>query len=110
MVVFGNGVKFSAMGRTRTKKKTAGKTADTPAGPLPSTAPSIPALLEKAQSLIVQCDYDLALRFTTRILEQQPSNAEAKEMLGVVQLEMGEIDAARAVRQHFYASPVPFYP
>ncbi|KAJ7707704.1 hypothetical protein B0H17DRAFT_1192156 [Mycena rosella] len=35
-------------------------------------------------------------RFATRILEQQPSNAEAKEMLGVIQLEMGEIEAARA--------------
>ncbi|KAJ7475873.1 hypothetical protein FB451DRAFT_1245083 [Mycena latifolia] len=83
------------MGRTRTKKKTAARTAEVPASALPA-APSIPALLEKAQSLIVQCDYDLALRFTTRILEQQPSNAEAKEMLGVIQLEMGEIDAARA--------------
>ncbi|KAJ7035086.1 hypothetical protein C8F04DRAFT_1210500 [Mycena alexandri] len=68
---------------------------DSPATPVP-TAPSIPALLEKAQSLIVQCDYELAQRFITRILEQQPSNAEAKEMLGVVQLEMGEIEAARA--------------
>ncbi|KAJ6576466.1 hypothetical protein DFH09DRAFT_1149481 [Mycena vulgaris] len=84
------------MGRTRTKKKTAARTAEVPASPLPATAPSIPALLEKAQSLIVQCDYDLALRFTTRILEQQPSNAEAKEMLGVIHLEMGEIEAARA--------------
>ncbi|KAJ7104136.1 hypothetical protein B0H15DRAFT_766922 [Mycena belliarum] len=83
------------MGRTRTKKKTAARTpAEVPAQTLPA-GPSIPALLEKAQSLIVQCDYELALRFTTRILEQQPSNAEAKEMLGVIQLETGEIEAAR---------------
>ncbi|KAJ7903503.1 hypothetical protein B0H14DRAFT_3851303 [Mycena olivaceomarginata] len=58
--------------------------------------PSITALLQKAQSLIVQCDYELAQRFITRVLEQQPSHAEAKEMLGVAQLELGEIEAARA--------------
>ncbi|KAJ7639872.1 hypothetical protein DFH06DRAFT_1001372 [Mycena polygramma] len=85
------------MVRTQTKKKSAARPTDASAGVLPSSAPpSIPALLEKAQTLIVQCDYELAQRFVTRVLEQQPSNAEAKEMLGVVQLEMGEIDAARA--------------
>ncbi|KAJ7274372.1 hypothetical protein B0H12DRAFT_1088361, partial [Mycena haematopus] len=83
------------MGRTRIKKKTTAKTTDPPTSASAPTVPSIPALLEKAQSLIVQCDYALAQRFITRILEQQPSNAEAKEMLGVVQLELGEIEAAR---------------
>ncbi|KAJ7494756.1 hypothetical protein B0H11DRAFT_1717129 [Mycena galericulata] len=83
------------MGRTKTKKKTAARTVEVPASPLPPTAPSISSLLEKAQSLIVQCDYELAQRFITRILEQQPSNADAKEMLGVVQLETGDIQAAR---------------
>ncbi|KAJ7601783.1 hypothetical protein DFH06DRAFT_1489156, partial [Mycena polygramma] len=78
------------MVRTQTKKKSAARPTDASAGVLPSSAPpSIPALLEKAQTLIVQCDYELAQRFVTRVLEQQPSNAEAKEMLGVVQLEMG---------------------
>ncbi|KAJ7773281.1 hypothetical protein B0H16DRAFT_1511732 [Mycena metata] len=83
------------MTRTKTKKKSTARVPESPATPV-HTAPSIPALLEKAQSLIVQCDYELAQRFITRILEQQPANAEAKEMLGVVQLEMGEIEAARA--------------
>ncbi|KAF8206400.1 hypothetical protein K438DRAFT_1578140 [Mycena galopus ATCC 62051] len=84
------------MGRTRTKKKTPGKTVEASIFPPTSNVPTMPALLQKAQSLIVQCDYDLARRFVTRVLEQQPSNAEAKEMLGVVQLEIGEIEAARA--------------
>ncbi|KAJ7170707.1 hypothetical protein C8R43DRAFT_980582 [Mycena crocata] len=84
------------MGRTKSKKKTGARTAEAPATSLPLTAPTIPALLEKAQALIVQCDYELAQRFIARILEQQPSNAEAKEMLGVAQLELGEIEAARA--------------
>ncbi|KAF8825118.1 hypothetical protein F5879DRAFT_945008 [Lentinula edodes] len=83
------------MGRTKTKKQAASKpTIPSSAQPAPAT-PSIPSLLEKAQSLIVQCDYELAARFIQRILDQQPSNAEAKEMLGVVQLEMGDIDAAK---------------
>lgn len=84
------------MGRTRTKKQAAAKNVEPPASS-PQVPPSIPALLQKAQSLIVQCDYELAQRFITRVLEQQPSHAEAKEMLGVAQLELGEIEAARAV-------------
>lgn len=61
--------------------------------------PSIPSLVEKAQSLIEQCDYDLAQRFIQRILEQQPANVEAKEMLGVILLEIGEIRRAKEVRR-----------
>lgn len=87
------------MGRTRTKKKVASKATDTSAQSNPApNPPSIASLLEKAQSLIVQCDYDLARRFIRRILEQQPTNAEAKEMLGVALLETGEIEAAKEVR------------
>ena len=59
--------------------------------------PSIPSLLEKAQTLIVQCDYDLAQRFALRILEREPSNVDGKEILGVTQLETGDIDSAKQV-------------
>jgi hypothetical protein len=89
------------MGRTKPKKKAHTKTTDTSAlhtsSSKPAKAPSIPALLEKAQELITQCDYELALRFIRRTLEQQPSNVEAKEMLGVCLLETGELDDAREV-------------
>ena len=86
------------MGRTKPKKKAHSKATDPPnQHATPSNAPSIPSLLEKAQSLIVQCDYDLALRFIRRILEQAPSNAEAKEMLGVALLETGEVEGAKEV-------------
>lgn len=81
------------MGRTRTKKNIANKAADAKV----QQNPSIPSLFEKARSLIIQCDYDLALRFIRRILEQQPASAEAKEMLGVAFLETGEIAAAKEV-------------
>ena len=84
------------MGRTRPKKKEHSKTKDlhSESKKLPSTT----SLLEKAQSLIEQCDYDLALRFINRILDQDPKNAEAKEMLGIALLETGEIEGAKQVR------------
>lgn len=86
------------MGRTRTKKKAASKATNPPVQHTASSkTPSIPSLLEKAQSLIIECDYDLAQRFIQRVLDQQPGNAQAKEMLGVILLETGEIDAAKEV-------------
>lgn len=83
---------LNAMGRTRTKKDVAAP----PPAP-PKLLPSIPSLLEKSQTLIVQCDYELAKRFLSRIFEQQPAHAEAKEMLGVVQLETGDLFSAKEV-------------
>ncbi|TFK40383.1 hypothetical protein BDQ12DRAFT_697745 [Crucibulum laeve] len=85
------------MGRTRPKKKAASKATEPPIQHTqsPSKAPAIDSLLEKTQELIVQCDYELALRFVRRILDQQPANAAAKEMLGVALLETGEIEDAR---------------
>lgn len=89
------------MGRTRTKSRKAQA-----AGAVPGTttksestqqSPPIPALLEKAQTLIVQCDYGLAERFVQRILEREPTHAAAREMLGVIHLETGELDLAKQV-------------
>ncbi|KAM6504523.1 hypothetical protein JOM56_001466 [Amanita muscaria] len=67
-------------------------------------SPSIPALLEKAQSLVVQCDYDLALRFARRILEIQPGHAEATEIAGIFLLETGNTDGAKEF------PPIPDHP
>ncbi|KXN84744.1 UPF0661 TPR repeat-containing protein C16D10.01c [Leucoagaricus sp. SymC.cos] len=96
------------MGRTRTKQKLHTKTTD-PLIQHSSSAktPSIPALIEKAQELIIQCDYELALRFTRRVLEQEPDNAEAKEILGVSLLETGEIDAAKKAFQSLIQPSLP---
>ena len=86
------------MGRTKHKKQPRPKVAEPAAkNESPSKQPSVASLLEKAQSLIVQCDYDLALKFARRVLEQDPKNAEAKEMLGVSLLELGEIEEAKLV-------------
>ncbi|KII90009.1 hypothetical protein PLICRDRAFT_108697 [Plicaturopsis crispa FD-325 SS-3] len=82
------------MGRTRTKSKKLQSVASESLA-APAAPPTVAALLEKAQSLVVQCDYELARQFTERILQREPHHAEAKEMLGVIQLETGDLDAAR---------------
>jgi len=62
--------------------------------------------------LIVQCDYDLAKRFVQRVLEREPNHAQAKEMLGVIQLETGDLDLATSTFEsllppHPHASTPP---
>lgn len=91
------------MGRTRPNKTRRSAPAPTESPSEHREPPSLPALLEKAQSLIVQCDYNLADLFIKRILEQDAKNAEAKEMLGVVQLETGELESAKEVLQLSFA-------
>ena len=80
------------MGRTRVKNK---KTSSTSAAD--KEGHSVEALFKKAQSLIVQCNYELAQKFAQRILDRAPNNADAKELLGVTQLELGELEEARQV-------------
>ena len=80
------------MGRTRVKARKAASSST-----VEKSAPTIESLWEKAQSLLVQCDYPLAQKFALRILERQPSHCDAKELLGVTQLELGELDDARNV-------------
>ena len=87
------------MGRTRPKNRKARPPVDEQHEEKWSE-PTTEALLEKTQELIVQCDYDLAGRFLDRILKRAPDNAVAKEMLGVVQLETGLLDAAKQVCLH----------
>ena len=87
------------MGRTRPKTRKARPPATEPTETQreKKSEPTIEALLEKAQELIVQCDYDLAGKFVERILQLAPDNVDGKEILGVVQLETGALDAAKQV-------------
>ncbi|KAG9076238.1 hypothetical protein FRC06_009624 [Ceratobasidium sp. 370] len=82
------------MGRTRTKKAKAAASLTKPASNS-APEPTIESLFDKAQELLVQCNYDLAHRFVQRILEREPANVEAREMSGVVDLERGEIESAK---------------
>lgn len=96
------------MGRTRPKTRKARPPAPELAETLREnkSEPSVEALLEKAQELIVQCDYDLAGKFVERVLKRAPDNVEGKEILGVVQLETGLLDAAKQVRFTSYRNHV----
>ena len=98
-------IDFGAMGRTRTKSKNLRhvppKTSDQSSSASSSTTPSIPALISKAQTIIEQCDYDLANQFIQRILHRSPNNVEAREMLGVVQLDTGLVQEAGKVGSSF---------
>lgn len=87
------------MGRTKLKKvlqkTTAAHRTETaiPVKALPLTS----SIYEKAQGLVVQCNYDLAQKFLLRVLEQEPGHTGARELLGEVLLEVGDIDAAKQV-------------
>ena len=83
------------MGRTRVKNKKALVTA------CEDSQPSLEALFAKAQALLTQCDYDLSQKFALRILERSPSNVEARELLGITQLEKGQLSQAKSVRVDF---------
>ena len=55
----------------------------------------------KAHTLLAQQDYELASRFLARILTTEPSNVEARELLGVCDLELGNVEEARNVSSPF---------
>ncbi|KZV95855.1 TPR-like protein [Exidia glandulosa HHB12029] len=70
-----------------------------------ASLPTVPKLFAKAQGLVVQGDFDLARQFLDRILQQDPSHIEAYELLGIVQLELGDLDAARSTFLHLLEMP-----
>lgn len=52
---------------------------------------------EKAHVLLAQQDYELAARFLTRILTADPAQIEARELIGLCLLELGQVGEAREV-------------
>ena len=89
------------MGRTKTRKNLRTLTVKVEQS-TPTTSkspPSAASLLEKAQLLVTQCNYDLAHKFLARVLEQEPSNVYARESLGEVYLELGDLEVAKKVCQ-----------
>ena len=86
-----------ARSRVKTKKTRAVAENNSASASTRSSAPSVEDLLAKARSLVSQCDYELAEKFVQRILQQRPNHADGKELLGVIQLETGELDEAREV-------------
>lgn len=52
---------------------------------------------DKAHTLLAQSNFDLAIKFLHRALEVEPANLEAREVLGIAELEGGDEDAGREV-------------
>jgi hypothetical protein len=94
------------MVRARTKQKTSARTVA--ASATTSSSPSVSSVLSKAQDLIVQCDYPLARKFTERVLAREDATSaetnQAREMLAVVLLEIGDVGGAKDVRPRFAAT------
>jgi len=55
--------------------------------------------------LVEQCDYELAAKFLRRILDTDGVHMEARELLGVVLLELGDLSAAEKVCDAFNLLP-----
>ncbi|KAF9223373.1 hypothetical protein BS17DRAFT_781757 [Gyrodon lividus] len=89
------------MGRARTKQKKSAPVVSASVAQAASSQPPISSLLTKAQDLIVQCDYPLARKFIERVLVREDGavleKIQAREMMGVVLLEMGDVDAAKDI-------------
>ncbi|WOO81451.1 putative assembly chaperone of rpl4 [Vanrija pseudolonga] len=69
--------------------------------PAPSgSAADVPGLIDKAHVLLAQSNFDLAIKFLERALQLEPTNLEARELLGVAELEEGDGDKGREGRQH----------
>ncbi|CDZ96219.1 Tetratricopeptide TPR1 [Phaffia rhodozyma] len=102
------------MARTKTQKRADARPAaatttipstSTAAVPIPVAGQqldqNVDSLLLKSHTLLAQQNYELAQRFLTRLLALEPSNAEARELIGVCELELGNAEAAR---DHFLVS------
>jgi cytochrome c-type biogenesis protein CcmH/NrfG len=55
-------------------------------------------IVDKAHTLLAQSNFELAAQFLDRALELEPTNLEARELLGVAHLEAGDPEVGRTVR------------
>lgn len=50
---------------------------------------------DKAHTLLAQSNFELAIKFLERAVEVEPTHAEAKELLGIAELEGGDAERGR---------------
>lgn len=62
-----------------------------------SPTTSLMIRVDKAHTLLAQSNFELAIKFLTRAVEYEPENLEAREVLGVAELEGGDEDIGREV-------------
>jgi Flp pilus assembly protein TadD len=56
---------------------------------------------DKAHTLLAQSNFELAIKFLARAIQLEPANLEARELLGVAELEGGDPDVGREVSESF---------
>lgn len=114
------------MGRTKQRSKKASKAEVHATAPAPSTSAQPPAsitvedLLVQSAELIASLDYDgakqhclSAIDLATREAQEKPAETDprmlrdALEILGTIELELGEVDEAREVRIELSLSSWP---
>ncbi|WVQ81488.1 hypothetical protein IAT38_003612 [Cryptococcus sp. DSM 104549] len=88
------------MARTKKGTKSAAGAAKAPeaaqASPKTNQPHDAASLIEKAHILLAQSNFELAAKFLERALEVESSNLEARELLGIAELEAGDPEAGRA--------------
>ncbi|KAL1411139.1 hypothetical protein Q8F55_002089 [Vanrija albida] len=82
------------MVKTKSKARKGAAKVAKPAAPSGSAA-DVPGLIDKAHVLLAQSNFDLAIKFLERALQLEEGNLEARELLGVAELEEGDGDKGR---------------
>ncbi|GMK57142.1 hypothetical protein CspeluHIS016_0309820 [Cutaneotrichosporon spelunceum] len=75
-----------------------------------TSATDVPSLLDKANVLLAQSNFELALKFLERALELEPGNLEARELSGVAELEGGDVERGRAHLLRLFPPHAPTNP
>ncbi|WRT69109.1 uncharacterized protein IL334_006093 [Kwoniella shivajii] len=70
--------------------KPTGAQANGTAGPIDAAS-----LIDKAHTLLAQSNFELAIKFLDRALELEPANLEARELVGIAELEAGDEERGR---------------
>ncbi|EKD04798.1 hypothetical protein A1Q2_00909 [Trichosporon asahii var. asahii CBS 8904] len=79
----------------KVKKGKTKRSAPTNSAPESSKVTDVPAIIDKAHVLLAQSNFELAIKFLERALSLEPGNLEARELLGVAELEGGDVDNGR---------------
>ncbi|KAK4687697.1 hypothetical protein P7C73_g2426, partial [Tremellales sp. Uapishka_1] len=60
-----------------------------------AAAPDASSLIDKAHTLLAQSNFELAIKFLERALALDPADLEARELVGVAELEGGDAELGR---------------
>ncbi|KAK6906066.1 hypothetical protein I203_100048 [Kwoniella mangroviensis CBS 8507] len=72
------------------RQQAAAAQASSAAGPIDAAS-----LIDKSHTLLAQSNFELAIKFLDRALELEPSNVEARELVGIAELEAGDEERGR---------------